>query len=111
MPVNFVVTGATFDPEKNIIAKSNPITVSTLATENFDFQEAVSLFPNPANEYLNIQLPADNVLENATIYNLLGQKVLETNNKNIFIQDLASGIYNIIVKSDGNIANKKFIKN
>ena len=111
VPVNFVVTGATFDPEKNIIAKSNPITVSTLATENFDFQEAVALFPNPANEYLNIQLPADNVLENATIYNLLGQKVLETNNKNIFIQDLASGIYNIIVKSDGNIANKKFIKN
>ena len=110
MPVNFVVTGATFDPEKNIIAKSNPIVISTLAAESFDLQQAVELYPNPANDYLNIQLPLDKNLESATIYNLVGQKVLETNLRNIYIQDLPSGIYYISIKANGNFANKRFVK-
>ncbi|MBC7643097.1 MAG: T9SS type A sorting domain-containing protein [Flavobacterium sp.] len=111
VPVNFVVTGATFDPEKNIIAKSNPIIISTLAIENYNLQQTTALFPNPASDLLNVQMSNENVLENVIIYNLLGQKVIESNSRTIQIENLTNGVYNVFIKTRDGSANKKFIKN
>ena len=111
VPVNFVVTSASFDPEKNIIAKSNAITVSTLANEDFNLQDAASVYPNPVADVLTIQLPNDIEIEKVTIFNLLGQKVSENNSKNINVSDLSNGVYSILIKTNLGIINKKFIKN
>ncbi len=112
LPRNFLITAVSFDPEKNIISKSNVITFNpTLSNDNFELEKKILLSPNPATDILNIQLPSDIVLENAVIYNLLGQKILKNNSNNISVLGLTSGIYSITIKTNEGIVNKKFIRN
>jgi aminopeptidase N len=112
VPVNFEITGATFDPEKNIISKNNIITVGpNLATPNFNLEKAITISPNPAISILEIDMPNGIVFENAKIYNLVGQKVLDSYLKTISVSDLSNGIYSILIKTSEGIATKKFIKN
>jgi hypothetical protein len=82
---------------------------SPLKTDSFA-QSAVSIYPNPANNVLNI----DTLLENPIfeIFNTLGQKLLQTTDKNINIDNLQSGVYYLNVKSESESGQKvyKFIK-
>ncbi|MEI8201717.1 MAG: PKD domain-containing protein [Bacteroidota bacterium] len=73
-----------------------------------------SIYPNPANDILHVQLLQNTSNAIIKIYNLLGQinqslsiSTLETN---INIADLARGSYLIEVISDKNISRAKFIK-
>jgi aminopeptidase N len=115
VPTNFLATAVVFDPEKNIITKNATVTLNpvlgTLANNDFVLEKAISLSPNPANDILNISTPNNVMFENAIIFNLLGQKVLESNSNVINVENLSNGIYSISIKtSEGNIS-KKFIKN
>ena len=50
-------------------------------------------------------------LKQATIYSILGKKVLETTSKNINTSKLNSGLYLIKIASEnGSVATKKFMK-
>lgn len=70
----------------------------------------VSLYPNPANDVLNIEMA--NQVKSIEIYTLLGQKVMSSNQKQINVSHLAAGIYMIKIQdSENEIATKKFIKN
>ncbi len=111
VPVNFAITSATFDPEKNIISKNNVITVGpNLASANFNLEKAITISPNPAISILEIQMPNGVVFENATIYNLIGQKVLENKATTINIEALQAGIYSLKVDTSEGSFIKKFIK-
>ncbi len=115
VPTNFLISSVSFDPEKNIISKGNIITLNpvlgTLANDSFELSNAILLSPNPANDYLKIEMPSNIEFENAQIFNLLGQKILESNANIVSISSLSNGIYSISIKtSEGNIS-KKFIKN
>ncbi|NCT08930.1 MAG: T9SS type A sorting domain-containing protein [Flavobacteriia bacterium] len=72
----------------------------------------VSLYPNPANNRLNIS--AANTIQNAEIYNVLGKKVMNvTINKtseSIDISNLASGVYMIKYNIENTVGTAKFIK-
>ena len=115
VPTNFLITGTpVFDPEKNIISKTNVITLNPtigLANDNFELEKRILLSPNPANNVLNIATPNDVNFEKATIINLLGQKVLESNENNILVSGLSNGVYTITIKTSVGLISKKFIKN
>ena len=112
VPTNFLITGVTFDPEKNIISKGNVITLNpVLANNNFELEKIILLSPNPASADLNIEMPTNILLENASIYNLLGQKVLESKNNVISVSGLSNGIYAISIKTSEGLVSKKFVKN
>ena len=115
VPTNFLITGTpVFDPEKNIISKTNVITLNPtigLANDNFELEKRILLSPNPANNVLNIATPNDVNFEKATIINLLGQKVLESNENNILVSGLSNGVYTIAIKTSVGLISKKFIKN
>ena len=115
VPTNFLITGTpVFDPEKNIISKNNVITLNPnigLANDNFELEKRILLSPNPANDVLNIATPNDVNFEKATIINLLGQKVLESNENNILVSGLSNGVYTIAIKTSVGFISKKFIKN
>jgi len=64
--------------------------------------ETVSLFPNPATNVLNIS----GIVTKAIIYNSIGEKVLETTDSSVNIEDLPNGVY--VVDVDG--VNHKFVK-
>ncbi len=84
---------------------------TTLATNTFEIAN-VRMYPNPANNVLNIDAKSN--IENVSIYNLLGQEVIvETVNKqsaSLDISNLQSGVYVVKTSIDGKIASSRLIK-
>ena len=72
----------------------------------------VKMFPNPASDIINIK--SEDSIDQIIIYNILGQKVLETINDNNFksldISKLHSGTYFITILMDNEIRTFKLIK-
>lgn len=76
----------------------------------------VSLFPNPAINQVNINLPSnENMDAKLTVFNALGQVVLELSNLSATnfsfdCSNFETGIYNIELSFDGNVQHVKFLK-
>lgn len=73
---------------------------------------AISIYPNPASNQLNV-VATGNAFEikNTLIYTLTGQKVLESNASTIDISRLNTGIYIVnVVTDNGTIHTQKLIK-
>lgn len=105
--VPFVVTDVTFDPNKHIISKNN---VVTLGAESFQWEQTISVYPNPANDQLHIMMPASVQLEKVEIYNALGQLVGEKNTIDFSIDQLASGMHWLKISTSEGVMHKNFIK-
>lgn len=77
---------------------------------NFTLNEAVSMYPNPVENYLTIRsnLPITRV----QVYSLLGDliKDVNTNFLRIDLRDVNSGIYMIKIHSNQFFVTKKLIK-
>lgn len=108
LPAGTTITGVTFDPNKDIISRNS---TATLSSDDFTFSNQVSLFPNPSNEYVEIELPDYAQLQKVNFYTILGQKAFETNTNKINISGLSDGVYSIIIETTEGKALKKFIKN
>jgi hypothetical protein len=71
-----------------------------------------SMYPNPAANSLNIS--AKEAIQNATIYNVLGKKVMSLNinksSESIDISNLTSGIYFLKYNVNDKVGTAKFIK-
>jgi Leucine-rich repeat (LRR) protein len=117
-----LVIGDTFSNTANIYFDYNfPILTNTattaiqlLGTPDFEFSTYFTLYPNPANNVLNIQSKDSIQLKSAQIYNMLGQLVLAVTNlenaSSIDVADLTAGNYFIKIHSDKGTAATKFIK-
>ena len=83
-----------------------------LSTEEMTSLDSFSLYPNPAQEALNIS--ATTQVERIQVYNLAGQRVMErelnANTARIDVSNLKSGIYLLQVESQGQSTAYKFIK-
>jgi serine protease AprX len=77
-------------------------------------KRTVLLYPNPANDVLNINTQGFSANTTIQIYSALGQKVLETKiasaNDSISVSQLASGIYFCRITSGTSTTTIKFIK-
>lgn len=82
--------------------------IETLASES-DF----SVYPNPANDQITIQLH-DNTQGNVTIIDATGAIVVQANQiangEQINISNLVSGLYFVQIQSQNNIISKRLIK-
>ena len=85
-------------------------TTNTLSSTNFAQNNLeVVLYPNPVSDILNIETALD--LKSVEVYNIQGQKVMSSNQKQINVADLAAGMYMIRIEdADNAIATKKFVK-
>lgn len=82
-----------------------------LGTANFGYaNNAISLYPNPANDVLNIS--SSSTITNIEVYDMLGKKVATNNNtKNVNVAALEKGIYIVkVVQENGSVIAKQFIK-
>ncbi len=70
---------------------------------------SISIFPNPTSSILNVSHDGD---LNISVYNMLGQEILETNEKQIDISGFQKGTYILLVQNleSGNTTNFKIIK-
>lgn len=70
----------------------------------------VSIFPNPANSEVNIDLPSDIYFE-IEIVTVTGEIVITDQNQNLIdISALSSGIYFVKIYTDQNLAIQKLVK-
>ena len=106
--VPFAVTGVEFDPEKDIISKNN---TATLANENFELENGIAIYPNPVQNELHIQLPSNITINSVSIFNGIGQKVLENSNSDFSVNTLSSGVYYVEIETSEGTFHKKIIKN
>lgn len=89
---------------------TNLYTNNTLSTSDFNQNNLkVTLYPNPVNDILNIDV--ENEIKLIEIYNIQGQKVLQSSNKQIETNSLNSGIYMVRIEDvNGAVATQKLIK-
>ncbi|NLA25294.1 MAG: T9SS type A sorting domain-containing protein, partial [Bacteroidales bacterium] len=74
----------------------------------------ISIYPNPASEYLNIELN-QYLTDEVQIYDISGKllisKAINSNHTQINIADLEQGMYILnVLKSDRKIASLRFVK-
>jgi photosystem II stability/assembly factor-like uncharacterized protein len=75
--------------------------------------ELLSIYPNPAESFVNVELSSDTKEFDISIIDLMGKEVYsssKTNNTRIDISSLEAGNYVVIVIADGNKQLGKFIK-
>jgi hypothetical protein len=119
-----LVVGDSFTNEANIYFDYNfPILTNkatskfqnTLANPDFEFSNYFTLYPNPANNVLNINAKQVIEIESLAIYDILGQLVIAVPNaksvSTIDVSQLRTGTYFLKVKSDKGSSGLKFIKN
>lgn len=107
----FWVDSVQFDPERWILAKMNSLTIGL----NDETSLQAKIFPNPANEVLNIQLEENVEDINITIYDLSGRELFcrPSNPSNFFtvpVEHLVPGTYLIYLRSDKGLFRRKFVK-
>ena len=92
------------------VAFSNFTGVNEIETKN-NFR----IFPNPANDILNFQFSDNSSVDEITIIDAVGKKVMSISNssvelnKGINISSLQSGIYSINVLSKNSFTTQKLI--
>ena len=107
-PVPFTITGVTFNPKSDIIAKNS---TATLSTDDFALIEGIKLYPNPVSNTLNLQLPESVSVEKAVFYNALGQIIKESRSETSWdVSSLPTGINYIKIYTDSGMKQMKFVK-
>jgi len=82
-----------------------------LSTPDYSKAE-LKIHPNPAEDFVSVQLPSEIEVENISVYNIIGQQLISTTStENIEISDLSYGTYFIrITDKNGGITTKKMLK-
>lgn len=107
--VPFTITSVVFDPNKHIISKNNNV---TLSNENFELKNAIVLYPNPASNWVTLDVPNGITVQKVIVYNAIGQKVAETTmTTTLDVSALASGIHLMSIITDSGTRQIRFIKN
>jgi Leucine-rich repeat (LRR) protein len=118
-----LVVGDSFANEANIYFDYNfPIltnkatsTFKTLGTQDFGFADYFNVYPNPANDILNISLKSLIEVQSIAVYDILGQLTVAVPNAKtvakIDVSKLTTGNYFIKINTDKGTSSMKFIKN
>jgi hypothetical protein len=115
LPNNTVLVSRNTYYAVNVIGncRSTPFAVTVNIT-NFSnsnkmrINSDISVFPNPVNDLLNIETSIG--IQSVQIFNLQGQKVLSSNQKQINVSELPAGIYLVRIQDlENNIATKKIV--
>ncbi|MBU7570300.1 MAG: T9SS type A sorting domain-containing protein [Flavobacterium sp.] len=87
------------------------ITSENLSTKPFE-TVSYSVYPNPAQDIVSVELPANTTLSETAIYNITGQKVIHTEgSQTINVSSLSAGTYFLKgLTTDGTSFTKKLIK-
>jgi hypothetical protein len=90
------------NPERNGILSNGP---------QLQIQESLSLSPNPAQKYINVQTTLGGEIQ-YTIYNTLGQTISKGifNGQEIPVYDLANGVYFFEISDGDQRLYKNFVK-
>ena len=105
--------GIYFDFNPAVMTNTTLNTIASPArVEKVNTSDVVSIFPNPANEFITIQVPGLSKVQDLEIRDILGNKIQNIallSNKKLNISGLSSGVYFVNLKVDGNSINRKIV--
>ena len=93
------------------------ISNNILSTSSTTLASAITLYPNPASDYVNLSFMEAGEDYKIEIYDALGKKVLQKNNISsssdgrIYLNGISAGIYYVNIYSDTNQTTKKLVVN
>ncbi len=86
--------------------------ISVIKEDNSGISEVaestLKVFPNPCHDYVNIH--SDFPVQKVCIYDMAGQKLIESNGTIVNTINLDKGSYRIVVYTDNRVYNKSLIK-
>jgi hypothetical protein len=109
--VIYVRASAAINSDTEVFYDNISLIEKATASTKDVFAANFSVFPNPANDVLNIS--SVKTIEKAEIYNLIGKKVISTTrltNNSINISSLAKGVYILKLVSGDVVGTRKIIK-
>ena len=97
--LNFDVVSVQIDPETQLISKNNR---AVLGLDSESLANIVSVYPNPASDILNIASNGILYIKKVTIYNILGEKMLEITDptNQISLHQLDFGAHLVVIDTD-----------
>jgi aminopeptidase N len=109
LQLDFDVISILVDPETQLISKNN---AAVLGLDEETLNSSVSIFPNPVSNILNIENQGDFELTKITIYNVLGEKVLEKDNpeNESSLDRLKFGVHLVVIDTDLGSLHKTILK-
>ncbi len=102
----------TYDIFVDDIMLENGFTVDILDAISDELELNVNIYPNPAHNYLNLNLPDGSEYRIVAVDGRqMGDFKLATSNERINVSDLENGIYFVQINMNGDLITKKFVKN
>ncbi|AWA30403.1 T9SS C-terminal target domain-containing protein [Flavobacterium magnum] len=101
-----------FDYNAPVVTNTATTAIQVLGTSDFPFNEAFSIYPNPASEILNIAAKGNILINSVSVYNLLGQLIMVVDNpsEKLDISLMAAGTYILKINTPSGSSATKFIK-
>ena len=106
---SFAITNVIFNPNSDIISNNN---TATLNINSEELISAISIYPNPVNDLLNIQTNQQIIIKKIVVFNLLGQVIFTQTNpqKNINLKKLQTGTYLLKIETNKGTISKTLLK-
>ena len=85
----------------------------SLNTSDYQYDNSIFVYPNPANTILNFQVKNDIIIDSVSVTDISGKQIFKSTNtidNTIDVSNLSSGVYFITFTSENNSVTKKFIK-
>ncbi|MFT5822873.1 MAG: hypothetical protein ACI8ZM_004130 [Crocinitomix sp.] len=77
-----------------------------LNTDEEKVTSTIKFYPNPANNFIQIEADENAITE---IYNMSGQRIMNSSTTTIDVSSLVSGVYYIVISQDGELLKDKLI--
>jgi hypothetical protein len=71
---------------------------NTLSMDNVILNSKLKVYPNPTSDFINIETTKE--IKNIAVYNMIGQKIMQANSKQLNVSNLANGAYILEVTSN-----------
>jgi len=107
--IPFDIKTVEIDPENQLISKNNTIKEGV---DQEQLNSIISLYPNPAKNFLNIQSSTDAIVEKVSIFNMLGRLIIEETNPiaAINLKPLSFGIHLVKIETSQGTLHKTILK-
>lgn len=107
--IPFKIVSIDIDPEVQLITKNNS---ATLGVDLAHLQNEISIYPNPVINTLNIQNNSNAIINSISIYNVLGEVVLQIENPStkLSLNNLNFGVHLVKINTDKGAIHKTILK-